>query len=100
MNAGLIAVMIPAMKTLQAEEAAENFTKFLGRVHAHQESFTIVKEGVPCAYLLPARLSKCDSHEFAEDVARAELTAEDRHTLASAVRKGRKVLKPLKNPWG
>ncbi len=88
------------MKTLEADKAAENFTRFLSRVHAHQESFTIVKEGVPCAYPVPAGADRCNSHELAEDLARAELTLEDRRILASAVRKGRKVFKPLKNPWG
>ncbi len=88
------------MKTVEADKAAENFTRFLSRVLARQESVAIVKEGVPCAYLVPAGEQKCDSHEFAEDIASAELTDEDRRALAAAVRRGRKALKPLKNPWG
>jgi PHD/YefM family antitoxin component YafN of YafNO toxin-antitoxin module len=88
------------MKTVEADKAAENFTKFLGQVLAHQKSLAIVKEGVPCAYLVPAGAPKCDSHEFAEDLASAELANEDRHALAAAIRRGRQSLKPLKNPWG
>jgi len=83
------------MKTLEAEKAAGNFTKFLSSVLDDQESFQIVKEGVPCAYLVPAERSKCNSHEFAADLADAGLGIQDRRALAAAVRKGRKTLKPL-----
>jgi antitoxin (DNA-binding transcriptional repressor) of toxin-antitoxin stability system len=88
------------MKTLEAAKAAENFTRFLSQVLLHRESFEIVKGGVPCAYLVPTGERGCNSHEFAEDLASAEISVEDRHALAAAVRRGRKALKPLKNPWG
>ena len=88
------------MKTLEADKAAGDFTKFLSRVLDEQESFQIVKEGVPCAYLLPAGGGNCNSHEFAADLDDAGLSTQDRRALAAAVRKGRKTLKPLKNPWG
>jgi PHD/YefM family antitoxin component YafN of YafNO toxin-antitoxin module len=88
------------MKTVEANKAAENFTKFLSRVLARQESLTIMQAGVPCAYLVPAGDHKCDSHGLADDLAHAELSNDDRRALAAAVRKGRKALKPLKNPWG
>jgi antitoxin (DNA-binding transcriptional repressor) of toxin-antitoxin stability system len=88
------------MKTVEADKAAENFTRFLSRILARQESVAIVKEGVPCAYLVPAAGHLCDSHEFAEDMASTELTDEDRRALAAAVRRGSKAIKPLKNPWG
>lgn len=88
------------MKTLEADEATENFTKVLDRVLEHHESFRIVKEGISRAYLLPAEEAKCDSHEFAADLADAGLNIEDRRALAAAIRKGRQTLKPIKNPWG
>jgi PHD/YefM family antitoxin component YafN of YafNO toxin-antitoxin module len=88
------------MKTVEADKAAENFTKVLGQVLTHQKSLVIVKEGVACAYLIPAGEPKCDSHELAEDLASVELDSGDRRVLASAARRGRKALKPLKNPWG
>ncbi len=87
------------MKTLEAAKAAENFTRCLNQVRLHQASFRIVEEGIPCAYLIPAAGGGCNSHEFAEDLASAEITAEDRRALATAVRRGRKALKPVKNPW-
>jgi len=88
------------MKTVEANKAAEKFTKFLSQVLVRQESYAIVKEGIPCAYLIPAGGHKCDSHELADDLASACLSEEDRRDLAAAVRRGRKALKPLKNPWG
>jgi len=96
----LASAILPGMKTLEAAKAAENFTRFLSQVLLHQETFKIVKEGVACAYLVPAGGRGCNSHEFAEDLASAELTVEDRRALAAAIRRGRKALKPLKNPWG
>jgi hypothetical protein len=97
---GPVSANLTFMKTLEAEKARGNFTKFLSMVLDNQESFQIVKAGVPCAYLVPAAGGKCDSHEFAADLADAGLSAQDRRALAAAVRKGRKTLKPLKNPWG
>jgi antitoxin (DNA-binding transcriptional repressor) of toxin-antitoxin stability system len=92
--------MLAGMKTLDAAKMAGDFPRFLGRVVSRQESYEIVKEGVPCAYLVPAGERKCNSRELAEDIAGTELAPEDRRALSSAVRRGRKVFKPLKNPWG
>jgi hypothetical protein len=88
------------MKTLEAVKAAENFTRLLSQVRLHQESFKIVRAGVPCAYLIPTSERGCNSHEFADDLASADIAVEDRRALAAAIRRGRKALKPLKNPWG
>jgi len=89
-----------AMKTLSVTKAARSFSKCVNRVYSRKETFAIVKLGVPYALLVPASPVGCDSHELADDLARAALPAEDRRELAAAVRKGRKSLKSLKNPWG
>jgi prevent-host-death family protein len=88
------------MKTLSVTEASRNFNECVRRVYTRKESFAIVKLGVPRALLVPALLSGCDSHQLADDLANADLPAEDRRGLAAAVRQGRKALKPLKNPRG
>lgn len=87
------------MKTLTVTEAAKNLADCLKRVYHQHESFELVKNGVPYAHLVPVNGASCNTHELADDLAEAELSAEDRRALASAVRKGRKHLKPLKNPW-
>jgi antitoxin (DNA-binding transcriptional repressor) of toxin-antitoxin stability system len=87
------------MKTMDAAKMAEGFPTYLGRVVSRGESFEIIKEGVACAYLVPAGASQYDSHQLADDIAGVEITAADRNAMASGISKGRKVFKPVKNPW-
>ncbi len=88
------------MKTLSVTEASKSFSDCVNRVYSRKETFAIVKLGVPYALLVPASTPGCNSHELADDLAHADLPAEDRRDLAAVVRKGRKALKSLKNPWG
>jgi len=88
------------MKTLTVSEVTKKLSTCLDRVYRRHESFKVVKNGIPYAHLVPANGTGCTTHEFADDLAEAELTAADRRALASAIRRGRKQLKPLKNPWG
>jgi prevent-host-death family protein len=88
------------MKTLEASKISAEFAKFLDEVHSLHTSFRIVKNGVPYGYLVPASQSGCNSHELADDLEERELSAEDRHEFAAAIKNGRKALEPLKNPWG
>ena len=89
------------MKMLSVAEASKSLSDCVNRVYARRESFAIVKLGVPRALLVPAMPPPgCNSHELADDLAKAELPADDRRGYEGAVRKGRKSLKPLKNPWG
>jgi len=90
----------PAMKTLSVTEAARSLSECVNRVYARKETFAIVKLGIPYALLVPASPTGCNSHELADDLADAVLPAEDRQELAGAVRKGRRALKSLRNPWG
>ena len=89
----------PAMKTLSVTEASRNFSECVNRVYARKETFAIVKLGVPYALLVPASPAGCNSHELADGIAGAGLPAEDRRELAAAVRKGRKALQSLNDPW-
>ena len=88
------------MKTLSVTEASRSFSECVNRVYSRKESFAIVKLGVPYALLVPASAPGCNSHELAHDLANADLRSKDRRTFAAALRKGRKAIKPLKNPWG
>jgi len=87
------------MKTLTVAEAAKKLTGCVRRVYYRHESFELVRNGVPHARLVPVNGSGCNTHELADDLAEARLLTEDRRALGSAIRKGRKQLKPLKNPW-
>lgn len=88
------------MKTLSVTEASKGLSECVDRVYSRKESFTIVKLGVPYALLGPVSRVGCNSHELADDLAKANLPAANRHELAAALRNGRKALKPLRNPWG
>ncbi len=88
------------MKTLEASKISAQFAKILDEVHSLHTSFRIVKNGVPYGYLVPASEPGCNSHELADDLEETNLSAEDRHEFAAAIRSGRMALKPLKNPWG
>jgi uncharacterized membrane protein len=92
--------IISTMKTLEAAKAADEFPRFLDRVFLHRESFKIVKKGVPFAYLIPAGERVGNSHQLADDLANNRLPAEERRAFATALRRGRKTLKPVINPWG
>lgn len=87
------------MKTLEAAAVAAQFGKVLEHVHSLQESFEIVKQGVPYGRLVPATERPCNSHQLADQLAPVELSVADRRALSFAVRSGRKSLKPIKNPW-
>ncbi len=88
------------MKTLSVTKASKSFSDCVNRVYSRKESFAIVKLGVPYALLVPAPGGGSNSHELADDLANASLSAEDKRAVAAAARKGRDTLKPLKNPWG
>ncbi|MCW5554093.1 MAG: hypothetical protein KIS67_18295 [Verrucomicrobiae bacterium] len=87
------------MSTMEAKIVARSFERVLRRVHSKRECFAIVNGGETWAYLAPADSTHCNSHELADDVASATLSARDRRALATNLRKGRRSLKPLANPW-
>jgi antitoxin (DNA-binding transcriptional repressor) of toxin-antitoxin stability system len=87
------------VKTLTVTAAAKNLAACLRQVYHQHESFELVKNGVPYAHLVPINGTSCNTHELAVDLTAVKLSLEDRRALASAVRKGRKLVKPLKNPW-
>jgi len=86
------------MKTLTVAEAAKKLTGCVKRVYYRHESFELVANGVPHARRAPVNGSGCDTHELGDDLAESRLFTRDRRALGSAIRKGRKQLKPLKNP--
>lgn len=87
------------MKSLEAAAAEECFVTLLEKVHVHGESFTILKKGIPYAQLVPATDLRCDSHQFAQDLSEEPLEAKERRAMGEGLRKSRKSLKPLANPW-
>jgi antitoxin (DNA-binding transcriptional repressor) of toxin-antitoxin stability system len=87
------------MKTLTVAEAKKKLTQCIDRVYGGHESFELIRNGVAQARLVPVIGTGCNTHELADDLAEAELSLEDRRAFGFAVRKARKELRPLKNPW-
>lgn len=88
------------MKTLSVTEASRSLRECVNRVYSRKETFAIVKLGVPYALPVPPSTPRCNSHELADVLAHASLPVADRRDLATTLRKGRKALKSLSNPWG
>jgi antitoxin (DNA-binding transcriptional repressor) of toxin-antitoxin stability system len=87
------------MKKLTVSDAAKKLGSCLDRVYHGHESFELMKNGIPYARLVPVNGTACNSHQFAEDLAEADLSAGERKALATVIREGRKHLKALRNPW-
>ena len=86
------------MKSLSIGEASSNLKRWVERVCRTGESYEVVDKGVPCAHLVPIPRN-CNSHELANDLGGATLDRDEEAAYGSTIRKGRKILKPLKNPW-
>ena len=87
------------MKTLTVTEAARNLSECVKRVYRRHESFELTHNGIAHARLVPPKDAVCNSHELAEDLAARPPRLADRRSLRNAIRKGRRYLKPVKNPW-
>jgi len=88
------------MKTLSVADVAKDLEGCLDRVRLCHESFELVKGGIAYAWLVPPTAGPCDTHELADDLGQSSLSSEDKRTWGTAIREGRKKLKPLKNTWG
>lgn len=86
------------MKSLSIAEASNNLKRWVERVCRTGESYEVIDKGVPCAHLVPVPRT-CTAHELADDLGGVTLDQKEEAAYASTIRKGRKLLKPLKNPW-
>jgi prevent-host-death family protein len=89
---------VSLMKSFSIAEASNNLKRWVDRVCRKGESYEVVEKGVPCARLVPVPRI-CTAHEFAQDLGNATLDPKDEAAYSSTIRKGRKLLKPIKNPW-
>ena len=87
------------MKRVTVSKAAKTLSACLRMVNRGQ-SFEVVRNGVPCARLVPIDKTHGDTYALAHALRSTVLTSEARSGWAGAVAKGRKSLKPFTNPWG
>ncbi len=84
---------------LTVTEAARNFADCVNRAHYQQQTFVLVKNGVPFARIVPAGKSFCRGQDLAEALSRVELSAAEARAWRRDLKAGRKKLKPPVDRW-
>ena len=80
-------------------EAARNFADCVNRAHYQNQTFVLLKNGVPFARLVPAGRPVCRGSDLAEALASAELSDEEARAWKRDLKAARKKLKPPADKW-
>ena len=80
-------------------EAARNFADCVNRVHYQNQTYLLLKNGVPFARLVPAGPSVCHGRDLAAVLATVNLTEEEAESWRRDLKAGRKKLTPPKDKW-
>ncbi len=79
-------------------EAARNFADCVNRVHYQNQTFLLLKNGVPFARLVPAeRVSR--GRDLAKALAGVDLPASERKAWSRDLKAAREHLKAPRDPW-
>ena len=79
--------------------AVRNFADCVNRVHYQNESFVLLKNGVPFARLVPAGEQVCHGGDLADALAAVELSPADARAWLRDLKAARKKLKPPCDAW-
>ncbi len=80
-------------------EAARNFADCVNRAHYRNETFVLLKNGVPFARLVPDAERVCTGEQLAAALARTELTPDEAKAWRKDLKAARKSLKSPKDKW-
>ncbi len=81
-------------------KAARNFADCVNRVHDQNISFTLLKNGVPFALLVPeTRKKPCTGREIARALDAVKLSANDARAWSRDLRMARRRLKDQADKW-
>lgn len=86
-------------KTITVTEAARNFADCVNRAHYQNVTFVLLKNGIPFARLVPDNEKACNGRDFAEALAKTELTVDDARTWRRDLQDARKTLKFPVDKW-
>jgi antitoxin (DNA-binding transcriptional repressor) of toxin-antitoxin stability system len=86
-------------KTITVTEAARNFADCLNRVHYQNQTFVLLKNGVPFARLVPAGEPVCRGSDLAESLASANLSDAEARAWNRDLKAARKKLKAPADKW-
>ena len=85
--------------TITVTEAARNFADCVNRAHYQNQSFVLLKNGVPFARLVPAGEPICHGSDLAEALESVELTDADAQTWYRDLKDARKKIKAPADKW-
>ena len=80
-------------------EAARNFADCVNRAHYRNETFVLLKNGVPFARLVPDAERVCTGEQLAAALAKTELTPDEAKAWRKDLKAARKSLKSPKDKW-
>ena len=80
-------------------DAARNFADCVNRAHYQNQTFVLLKNGVPFARLIPAGNPLCRGIDLAAALADVELTAAEATAWNRDLKSARKKLKPPRSLW-
>lgn len=80
-------------------DAARHFADCVNRAHYQNQTFTLLKNGVAVARLVPAGRPICRGADLAEAVAAAELSPEEARDWQRDLAEARKTLKAPADKW-
>ena len=80
-------------------EAARNFADCVNRAHYQQQTFVLLKNGVPFARLVPARRPVCRGSDLVAALATEELSDEEARAWNRDLKAARKKLKAPADKW-
>jgi prevent-host-death family protein len=84
---------------LSVTEASRNFADCVNRAHYQQQTFVLVKNGIPVARIVPAAKPVCRGSDLAAALARVKLTDAEARAWQRDLNAARKKLKPPVDRW-
>lgn len=85
--------------SISVTEAVRNFAECVNRVYYQQQSFVLLKNGVPFARLIPAGDSVCLGRRLAEVLGETKLPAEQTRLWNRDLKVARTKLKAPPDKW-
>lgn len=84
---------------LSVTEAARHFADCVNRAHYQQQSFLLLKNGIPFARPIPAGPARCLGSEPARVLSTATLPEAETKAWRGDLKRARKVLKVPRDRW-
>jgi hypothetical protein len=84
---------------LSVTEAARNFADCVNRAHYQNQTFTLVKNGIPFARIMPAGKPLCRGRDLARALSRVALSPAEARAWLRDLKASRKTLRPPVDRW-